>query len=816
MSYEELPLEYRKSLDRLQKQDARIERQSGFGETTEGMALTRRYIQPLTDAFKARLEEKADGRHYDRPLLLVLQDLSPTILALSSLQTALHSVATESGFRSVLLAQGASLMSECWGARLTQDNPYLASRVARAIKGRTSGMKQRRQAARSAAARAGFAQKRWPRSLQLSAGRWSIETLLATLPDIFEWVDGKEERFLTITEGGFQLAAEAVGVAVANTPMWLPTALPPQPWKGWNDGGAYDPRVRHSATLLRSPYKDTASAVRHGIKTGEAQPALDALNALQAVAWTINRSVLDVMQQCIAQKIEVKGLPRFTDLLVPALPKPRDEMSEPEMKLWKYRASETRRANRGFIGERLLLEEDMQTALRMVEHERFYTPMNMDWRGRVYGLCHFNFQREDRVRGLFMFAEGEPLGDDGLYWLKVHTANCGDFDKISKRPLDERIAWIDEHLDEILAMVAWPMGRAHQWWRDADKPFLFLAACMELAQAWAIGSTFVTRLPCSFDGSCSGLQHLCAMTRAEEGSKVNLTPSPLPQDVYETVAEVARARIAADTEKPHMAKACLDFGVNRGLVKRNVMTYSYSSKKFGMAMQHLEDTMKPLEFDVLQGKLEEHPFGYDNGYSASKYIAHHVFDAIEEVVKLPAQAMGFLQSCARALAHESKPLRWVSPVGLPWINRYHEPTTSRVTLYLADKGVKVRTQVVLAEGHAPEIDKSKAASGVAPNFVHANDASHLLLVARAAAREGITQMATVHDSFGCLANRARRFNEIIREQFVEMYQTHDVLSEVLEQAKRDLTQANWHKLPELPEYGSLNIEDVKNATYAFA
>jgi len=62
------------------------------------------------------------------------------------------------------------------------------------------------------------------------------------------------------------------------------------------------------------------------------------------------------------------------------------------------------------------------------------------------------------------------------------------------------------------------------------------------------------------------------------------------------------------------------------------------------------------------------------------------------------------------------------------------------------------------------IDKEKSANGVAPNFVHACDAAHLQLVANAAAVEGIRQIATVHDSFGCLASQARRINQMIREQ----------------------------------------------------
>ena len=54
--------------------------------------------------------------------------------------------------------------------------------------------------------------------------------------------------------------------------------------------------------------------------------------------------------------------------------------------------------------DRVMFDLDMQTAEAMAAHERFWTPMNLDWRGRVYGVPSFNFQRDDRVRALFLFA----------------------------------------------------------------------------------------------------------------------------------------------------------------------------------------------------------------------------------------------------------------------------------------------------------------------------------------------------------------------------------------------------------------------------
>jgi DNA-directed RNA polymerase len=93
-------------------------------------------------------------------------------------------------------------------------------------------------------------------------------------------------------------------------------------------------------------------------------------------------------------------------------------------------------------------------------------------------------------------------------------------------------------------------------------------------------------------------------------------------------------------------------------------------------------------------------------------------------------------------------------------------------------------------GELAEIDKARAVNAVAPNFVHACDAAHLLRTVNAAVSKGITSIATVHDSFGCLPPRAARFLKIIREELARMYEEHDVLREVLDQARADLDGRN--------------------------
>jgi DNA-directed RNA polymerase len=92
-----------------------------------------------------------------------------------------------------------------------------------------------------------------------------------------------------------------------------------------------------------------------------------------------------------------------------------------------------------------------------------------------------------------------------------------------KKPWDDRRRWVREHFAD---------------WRDVDKPFAFVAACMELSRAKKDPQGFITHLPISFDGTWNGIQHLALLSRDEEaGRLVNLTDCATPQDVYDVVAK---------------------------------------------------------------------------------------------------------------------------------------------------------------------------------------------------------------------------------------------------------------------------------------
>jgi DNA-directed RNA polymerase len=827
---------------RYNRHQERTIRDQGYGSTDGALKITQEFCRELATAIPDYLRSTSQTAvGHLRGFAVVAGKLDPLVTAAAVLQAMLNAVAVGSNVTETILAIGSNVRAECWSAGLLEADGKLHARIVRAARDRAGSVQQRRAMAERMAARAGYRGRDWSRKAIAQAGGVLLDCALDALPELFHVedvtyrsvVEGKvvfeSAKYLAIWPTALAMAEAAVEDALRHSPVFVPCRKSPEPWRSINAGGYWDERERLSARLVRTASKASLAGVRSAFNSGSLTSHVSAVNALQAVPWRINSEVLSLVQwadQWVRGDDErrIKGIVESTMEELPRLAAEEWQALEDDARKHRiYEAGKRRQHNRAVVGGRVQFAQDIEQAKALLGAERFYTPINCDWRGRVYPIPGFNFQRNDVVRSLFQFADGVPLGDDGLYWLKIHVANSGGFNKVDKAPFAERIAWVDQNIERIKALAWDPKGQV-QWWMQADAPFLFVAACLELTAALAAGPTFATKLPVSFDGSCSGLQHLCAMTRAPEGSLVNLTPSDRPQDVYQTVADLVQTRVTADYDRwsvgktgdaPDvgvLAKLCLDYGIDRKLVKRNVMTFAYSSKVHGMRDQLIEDTMEKLELRVLKKELPRHPFGDDNGKAAAKYLAQHTYAAIAETVALPAAAMGFLQQCARALAHEGKPLTWTTPTGLPWANRYHKPTTENVYLHLYDRPVRLR----LATGDAPEIWKSKASDAVAPNFVHACDASHLLRTVNACVAEGITSIATVHDSFGCHAPHARRFNAIIREEFVRMYEEHDVLAEVLASAKRDLTDHNWHRLPETPTYGNLQLKEVLNAEYAFA
>jgi len=166
--------------------------------------------------------------------------------------------------------------------------------------------------------------------------------------------------------------------------------------------------------------------------------------------------------------------------------------------------------------------------------------------------------------------------------------------------------------------------------------------------------------------------------------------------------------------------------------------------------------------------------------------------------------MNFLRGVAKRMAEINKPLRWITPTGMPWCNRYYVPNIKSIPYYTS-RGRKYHKVTV---GDTDDISLYDAVRAIAANVIHACDASHAVLTILACAAEKI-ELATNHDCFSMLACDADRFNEIVRQQFVKMYGENDIL----EQIHRSATDDGAVGLPPIPQRGDLDLRSVLKADY---
>lgn len=807
---------------KLNDKDDKIINRLGLGDTEQARELTSDYLADYSNLF-CNWKNKVKSDSNFKGNIRFLQKLSPNTLAALSINAALSSLGTDkANLTTTLRYLGLAAFYQCYGQALDDFDKSQSDTLVAKTKRANSRLDYRRRGLRGLVKHTKFTFEDWSDAEKLMAGRRLLEVLLEGPMFILDYID--EQPYLKLTEAANSNLRDIIEQITIKRLKGLPQI---------GDLVFWESSVLHidnmPYTIVRTYQKPVRHHVDIAIKSGKVTLPLEALNQIQSVKWRINEDILSVLEHVYNSDISIEGLPSKSDIPMPTLVKHWEDMSDNEKYAYRRKAKKIKIANISLEGERIVLGYDLEMA-HYLRGKSFWIPNNFDYRGRVYGIPHFNFQRQDHIRALFMFDEGQVLNFEGIYWLKVHLANCGDFDKVSKTTFDERVWWVDDNLERILTLAAAPIEQT--WWTEADKPFLFLAACMALRDAL---DGKAVHIPCSHDGSCSGLQHLAGASRCEQtGKLVNLVFNKKgPQDIYQTVADLVKQKAESDLSSTEtitfknqktgiernvsiadLAQLLLENGITRKLCKRNTMTFSYSSKRSGMQDQILEDTMRPLSLLVLSGELDKHPYGEDGGYAVARYLSGLTYSAIVETVERPAEVMRYLQQIARVMAHESKPITWTTPLGFPVMLRVANNNLRRVDLFLHDNGIKVRyTPVSLVE--AGGINKSKQASAVAPSVVHSWDATHLMMVTLRAKKEGINSIALVHDSFGCLPNEVSKFRTIIKETFVDLYENNDVLKDIWQENANHLdTQA--YRMPPIPKRGKLDIQEVLNAEYSFA
>lgn len=811
---------YTGGIRRAEMSALRLEQAGKASENPYAKEVYRDFVLPVAAQIAHDIGEKTAGAR--RAHIGLLRDLDSEAVAFLAVRSTLNTLMAfglgtdQCNVRGLASAIGRSIYTELLLVDFDKANPELYYTLARDFQRRMSKSERHRlNAMRHEANKHGIAVRDWPIGAREQVGMYLIGLLegagmIEVLPPRIE--NGKNVPPDVVFTANLLGKIDKIKAYVAITsPVYGPCVEPPKDWITGVDGGFHTNRMRRAAPLLvRGP-----GSSRHLYREVHMPTVLKAVNALQRTAWRVNDRMLDIVLTLAAEGgsgDEVVGpgfddKPRAPEWLRPDMGV--DAMTaaqEQQFRAWKLRIAEwyTQRKISGTRYNRFY--SATRTAETFRDYPALYFVHFADTRGRLYPYAYgVNPQGSDLQKALLEFAEGKPLDTpEARRWFLIHGANKFGFDKAD---LHARAMWVSERHELWMHIASDPIN--HREWESADKPLQFLAWCLEYAcwkdyeAGWQPDEQpFVSRLPISMDGSCNGLQNLSAMLRDEVGgAATNLTAGAKMADIYQIIADLTVKRmteyVPVGDEETSLRSRWLAHGVSRKVVKRTVMTTPYGVTK-GSAQKYIVT-------DYLSTRTDT---GFDRHEwrSAAAFLMPFLWPAIGDVVVKGRLIMDWLKKGSRKIAKQFKKseepvIWWVTPSGFTASQCYFEQEEHRIRTHLhGDEKIRIYTEV-------DEPDLNSHANGMAPNFVHSMDASHLHLTAAAAADAGIGSLAMIHDDYGTHAADAQRLYELIREQFVWMYENHDPLRAL---------QAKYPVLGVPPSRGTLDIREVLRSDFFFS
>ena len=569
----------------------------------------------------------------------------------------------------------------------------------------------------------------------------------------------------------------------------------------WEDpfGGGYLTQRRKARCGLIAHTQQSPKNIRayvNRLRDTDLSRVYQCANYLQEVPYSIHQPTQELIRKVWQTGGGILGIPSKEMPERPEFPFPndwvREEATDEELqtfRIWRRKAHEWY-TNTNRIKSH---QREMWGLLRYMDtgHEKMYFPVFMDRRGRWYYRAYPSPQGSDLARGALHFANKKPLGERGVYWLKVHISNLLGVDDIR---FDARVAYVDSIWEDLKRGLSNPLDYHEVFGNEA--PVSCYGAVYELNAAYESGDpeSYCTGIPVHMDATVSGTQHFSALLRDPVGGKYsNLydTGGETKADLYAAVAETALEAIRADLSDPKLkpyAELWLDIGVPRNLAKRPVMTYTYNVTLFSVC-NYIQDW--------LDDNLPEQSLKVDN--AALRYLGKHLFKALDRVIPATSLGMKYLGEVGRELGSKGA-MHWVSPGSGMLV--YHEYTKHR------DKRIRVRSAGISITTVREQIDAmrpSSMASALAPNFIHSLDAAHLTMVALSMQSQGL-DMVGIHDSFGTHAGDVDALHRTLREEFVRLYEMP-----ILEDFKAQVQSS----IP-TPFVGGLDLNLVLDSEFMFS
>ena len=551
-------------------------------------------------------------------------------------------------------------------------------------------------------------------------------------------------------------------------------------------------------------------------------PFIQGINKIQQTPWRINKDVLKCVKMRLPEilheeeEMPEEGDPSEVKLTLARLMKESTPENEKEYneasKRWNKKLLVLRARSKNYALKTIIQKAEA------IDEAVFWQYADCDYRGRLYFLePYLNFQGNDLARGLMTFADKEIIGVEGIKWLSIHLATaynqsyritdipewCSE-DYVSylkqeglrsisvdKMTIEDRIKWTENNRELI-------ESTAKDGKLIGEKPVSFLAACFEMLGVYKHGEMFLTSLPISIDGSNNGWQHLAAISKDQEAAElVSLIDTDIQTDFYVKVAKELLNVIEEEQNERliTLIKKMPMRDIRKGIAKRAAMTRAYSCGAKRMAASMYADCYK-----------ENYTEKYNITMIDCVNLSQAIIIAINRVCPGPLATMSYLQRMAvhkvreqAAIDSKNVYLTWWTPSGFFVVYQRNRQESIKHRGVIAKRRIK---HVGKIDSNVPDI--GAYISGISPNFVHSQDASHLMLVAS----NWEHSFGAIHDSFSTHACYIEKLNDAVRDYFCRIYDHKNYYEEIKYALSADTFE-------EEIDVGTLDINEVKNSKYFF-
>lgn len=298
-----------------------------------------------------------------------------------------------------------------------------------------------------------------------------------------------------------------------------------------------------------------------------------------------------------------------------------------------------------------------------------------------------------------------------------------------------------------------------------------------------------------------------------DASLISMIEAAAPNSALYNMKKVIEGVTGSD-ELTTAAKWWADMGITRSDTKAIVMTYLYGSTEYGnrdSILERIEERAK----ETLSKNLDAY-----HDRSGSDVWKEERTHAVTLMVKQIRAAMGVncastvetmdtLQSWAESCGNLDKPFKWVSPIlGFPVEQANRNMVTKPVRIYENGREVmKLLYRTPSPDGKRYNTKKMKA--GVAPDVIHTNDATHLML---STIYTDSSYFMHIHDSMSTQCADTPDLAHNIRKSFCDMYaEDADYLYDLYE-----LNGGHSSFMEEPKELGEFDVTLVMRSRYFFS